>query len=217
MFTEPNPHQNQPVAQAGAPIESAKGVMIIVHGRGDSAENIITLSRELGNDDITYLAPQAAINTWYPLSFLAPMEQNEPGITSGLKAIQELVDFARENGMSNERIFLLGFSQGACLATEYAARNPAGYAGVFGLSGGLIGPPDTPRDYKGSFPGTHIFLGCSDVDPHIPVERVHETAEVFEKMGAEVDKRIYPGMGHTVNEEELNHVREQLSKVEDLS
>lgn len=214
MFTEPNPHQNQPIASAGADLNSAKAVMIVIHGRGDSAENILTLANEFGRNDIAYLAPQAANHTWYPLSFMAPMDQNEPGITSGLRAVDELVNYAGENGFDASSVYLLGFSQGACLATEYVARHPRKYAGVFGLSGGLIGPPATPRDYKGSLQNTHIFLGCSDIDPHIPVERVHETAEVFEKMHAEVDKRIYEGMGHTVNDDELHHIRQELQKLD---
>lgn len=217
MFTEPNPHQNQPIARAGAELDQAKAAMIIVHGRGDSAENIITLSREFGRDDVLYLAPQAANNTWYPLSFMAPMQENEPGITSGLRAIDELKNYLSENEFDDSAIFILGFSQGACLASEYVARYPRRYAGLFALSGGLIGPPATPRDYKGSLQETPVFLGCSDIDPHIPVERVHETAEALEKMEGKVDKRIYPGMGHTINEDELDAIRMQLNKVETLS
>lgn len=217
MFTEPNPHQNQPIATAGADLNSAKAVMIVVHGRGDSAENILTLTNEFGRNEIAYLAPQAANHTWYPLSFMAPMDQNEPGISSGLRAIDELINYAGDNGFDASSLYLLGFSQGACLVTEYVARHPRKYAGVFGLSGGLIGPPATPRDYKGSLQGTRIFLGCSDIDPHIPVERVHETADAFEKMEADVDKRIYEGMGHTVNEDELQAIRTQLNEVETAS
>ncbi len=218
MFTEPNPHQNQPIAQAGADIDKAKAAMIVLHGRGDSAENILNLAREfLHDEDIAYFAPQAANNTWYPLSFMAAIEDNEPGITSGLRAINEIKDYLANHGFDDSSIYLLGFSQGACLASEYVARNPAIYAGLFALSGGLIGPPQTPRDYKGSLEGTPIFLGCSDIDPHIPVERVHETADVFEAMGADVEKRIYEGMGHTVNEDELNYIKKQLSKVGEKS
>lgn len=218
MFTEPNPHQNQPIAQTGADLEKAKAAMIVIHGRGDSAENILNLAREfLHDEDIAYFAPQAANNTWYPLSFMAAIEDNEPGITSGLRAITEIKDYLANQGFDDSSIFLLGFSQGACLASEYVARNPAKYAGLFALSGGLIGPPQTPRDYKGSLEGTPIFLGCSDIDPHIPVERVHETADVFEAMGADVEKRIYEGMGHTVNEDELNYIKKQLSKVGEKS
>lgn len=185
--------------------------MILVHGRGGSAEDLLALAHEIGLDDVLYVAPQAAGRTWYPHSFLSPMERNEPGLTSGLNRLSALIDALRHEGMSPDRIGLMGFSQGACLSLEYAARYARRYAAVVGLSGGLIGPPETPRDYRGSLDGTPVFLGCSDVDSHIPVERVHETADVLAALGASVDKRIYPGMGHSVNEDELEAVRSLLS------
>jgi predicted esterase len=157
---------------------------------------------------VAYIAPQASGHTWYPYSFLSPIPQNEPGITSALAVIGRLVESA---GLGAEQVAILGFSQGACLALEFAARNPRRYAAVIALSGGLIGPPGTPRDYPGSMDDTPVFLGCSDIDPHIPVERVRESAEVFRRMGARVDERIYPRMGHTVNEDELSAVRAFLS------
>jgi predicted esterase len=181
--------------------------MILVHGRGATAEDILGLAGELGRPDLAYVAPQATGFTWYPYSFLAPMERNEPGLSSGLALIGHLVDRLGEAGIPPERTVLLGFSQGACLSLEYAARNARRFAGVAGLSGGLVGPPGTPRDYPGSFDGTPVFLGCSDRDPHIPLERVKETTEVLTRMGAQVTERIYPAMGHTVNEDELEHVR----------
>ena len=160
------------------------------------------------------MAPQAAGSSWYPYSFLAPMEKNEPGLSSGLARIGEAMAELEAAGIPPERTILLGFSQGACLTLEFAARNARRYGGVVGLSGGLIGPPGTPRDfsgnYAGSFAGTPVFLGCSDRDPHIPRERVDESAAVLEKMGAEVTERIYPAMGHTVNQDELDHVRRLL-------
>ena len=172
--------------------------MVMVHGRGATAESILTLADELGRDDFAYVAPQAAGYSWYPYSFLAPFHQNEPGLSSGLARIGEVVAGLEAAGLPAERIVLLGFSQGACLTSEFAART---------LSGGLIGPPGTPRDYPGSLAGTPAFLGCSDRDPHIPLARVRETAEVLREMGAEVTERIYPAMGHTVNADEIEHVR----------
>src|SRR5207245_765433 len=165
---------------------------------------------QLQFDDVAYLAPQAAGGTWYPYSFLAPTEQNEPGISSAIRVLSRLVESLRERGVDPQRIAFLGFSQGACLALEFAARHARRYAGVFALSGGLIGPPGTPRNYAGTFGRTPVFLGCSDVDPHIPLERVHESAEVFGRMDATVDERIYPRMGHTVSHDELHAVQEIL-------
>jgi phospholipase/carboxylesterase len=182
-------------------------VMIAVHGRGASAQDILGLAREVAPDDVACLAPEAAGSTWYPYSFLAPIPQNEPGISSGLRVIAGLVDAAGTQGVPPARIVVLGFSQGACLTLEFAARHARKYAGIVALSGGLIGPPGTPRDYAEGMDGTPVFLGCSDVDAHIPVTRVRESAEVFRRIGAAVDERIYRGMGHTVNEDELETVR----------
>jgi phospholipase/carboxylesterase len=192
----------------GAAIESARRVAIFLHGRGASAEDILGIAPELGSDDVAYLAPQAAGNTWYPYSFLSPIPQNEPNLSSALTIIAELVAKIASEGYPSERVIILGFSQGACLGLEFAARNAQRYAAVIALSGGLIGPPGTPRDYAGGMLDTPVFLGCSDVDPHIPLERVHETADVFRKMGARVDERIYKRMGHTINADELAAVRE---------
>jgi predicted esterase len=181
--------------------------IVLVHGRGASADDIISLAQELQFDDVAYLAPQAAGNTWYPYSFLASMERNEPGISSAIRVLSRLLESLGEQGVDPERIAFLGFSQGACLALEFTARHARRYAGVFALSGGLIGPPGTPRNYTGVFGGTPVFLGCSDLDPHIPLERVHESAEVFGRMGGNVDERIYPRMGHTVNHDELQAIQ----------
>jgi predicted esterase len=195
------------VLAAGTPLGQATAAMILVHGRGASAEDILSLGRELGRPDLAYLAPQAEGYSWYPYSFLAPLERNEPGLSNGLALIGHLIERLGAEGIPPERTVLLGFSQGACLTLEYAARNARRFAGVAGLSGGLIGPPGTPRDYPGSFDGTPVFLGCSDRDPHIPLERVKESTEVLTRMGAGVTERIYPAMGHTVNEDELERVR----------
>lgn len=188
--------------------------MIMVHGRGASAEDMLGLATEFVTTDVAYLAPQAAGRTWYPYSFLSPIEDNEPGLTSGLTVIAGLVDSLLAQTIAIDRIALLGFSQGACLSLEFAARHPRRYRAVVGLSGGLIGPPGMPRDYPGSFGGAPVFLGCSDIDPHIPLARVNESAEVFRRMGATVDERIYPRMGHTVNQDEVAAVRALLMSPE---
>ena len=193
-----------------APVE-ARLTVILVHGRGGSSHDILGLARELRTTDVAYLAPQADGNSWYPYSFLTPIEENEPFLSSALDLLARLVDKLATEGIARERLGLLGFSQGACLSLEFAARHPARYAAVVGLSGGLIGPPGTPRNYGGTMAGTPVFLGCSDVDSHIPLTRVHETADVFRGMGALVDERIYPQMGHTVNDDELQAVRRLLA------
>ena len=186
--------------------------MVLLHGRGASAEDILALGRELWVPGLTLLAPQAAGGTWYPERFTAPLERNEPWLSSALSAVGRVVEEAGR-WLPAERTLLLGFSQGGCLALEYTARRPRRYGGVAGLSAALIGPPGTPRHEAGSLDGTPVFLGCSDVDPHIPVEMVVESAEVLRRMGAEVTVRLYPGMGHLVSEDEVTAVREMASSV----
>jgi len=210
MSNPDDPHRGQPVLTLGPSPSTARATMIMVHGRGASAHDMLGLAREIAIADVAVLAPQAAGQTWYPYSFLSPIEDNEPGITSGLGVIGGLVDGLLAQKIPIDRIALIGFSQGACLSLEFAARHPRRYKAVIGLSGGLIGPPGTARDYPGSFDQAPVFLGCSDVDPHIPLARVRESAGVFQRMGASVDERIYPRMGHTVNEDELLAVRSLL-------
>jgi predicted esterase len=205
-----DPHANQLVLTRGPKPADARLTIILVHGRGASAEDILALAGEFQPNDVAYLAPQAAGNTWYPKSFLAPIAENEPFMSSAFGVLSRLVDTLNHDGVESRRIGFLGFSQGACLSLEYAARHAARYAAVFGLSGGLIGPPGTPRDYAASFDGTPVFLGCSDIDAHIPLERVRESADVFRRMDATVDERIYPRMGHTVNSDEIDAVNQLL-------
>ena len=207
-----DPHANPQILQAGAPIDEARLVAVMLHGRGAGAQDILNLSEEFSARDVAYLAPQAAGNTWYPYSFLMPIEQNEPSLSSALRVIETLLASLAEKKFTADRVALMGFSQGACLTLEFAARHAQRYALVAAFSGGLIGPPGTARNYSGSFDGTPVFLGCSDIDPHIPVERVHESADVFTRMGATVTKKIYPHMGHTINESEIDIVDELLSK-----
>ena len=206
-----DPHAGQPVRTAGTPLDRATVAVVMVHGRGASAESILSLAPALVMEGVAFLAPQAAGGTWYPYGFMSPIDRNEPGITSGMRAISCALDTIGGAGIPIERTLLLGFSQGACLATEFAARHARRYAGVAGLSGGLIGPDGTPRDYPGSLDGTPVFLGCSDVDGHIPAARVRESAEVLRRLGGDVTMRLYPGMGHLVNDDEIEAVRLMLA------
>ena len=205
------PHQGQELATGGEPLDEADAAMVLVHGRGATAQSILQMGRELQEDGLALLAPQAARNTWYPNSFLQPVESNEPGRSSGLQAIADAIERATDHGIPTERVLVLGFSQGACLGTEYVARNPERYGGVVALSGGLIGESIEPEEFEGSLDDTPAFLGCSDVDPHIPEERVHVTTEVLERLDADVEERIYEGMGHGVNDDEVEYVREMVA------
>lgn len=208
------PHQGQPVLFSGEPLKTARAAMILVHGRGASAEDILELAREFPAPGFAYLAPQAAGHEWYPYSFMAPLDSNESGLSSGLAVIASLLSQVAEASIPAERTILLGFSQGACLLLEFAARNARRYGGVIGLSGGLIGPSGTPRDYPGSLENTPVFLGCSDRDFHIPKARVELSAEVLQRLGGNVTIRLYPNMGHTVNRDEVRIVREIVQAVE---
>jgi predicted esterase len=198
-----DPHAGQPRRRWGASPKEARLVAILLHGRGASAEDILGLAHQFSARDIAYVAPQAADSTWYPYSFLAPLDRNEPWLGSALRVIAGLVEELASQGVPSERLILMGFSQGACLALEFAARHPQHYAAVVAFSGGLIGPPGTAWNGSGDFAGTPVFIGCSDVDPHVPLERVHESTAVLRRMGARVDERIYPRMGHTLNADEL--------------
>ena len=207
-------HAGQPLLTAGAPLGPGVGAMILVHGRGADASDILAMTGTLGRRDFAYLAPQAAGGSWYPRSFLAPLPANEPWLSSALARLGGVLEHLDRAGVPAERTILLGFSQGACLALEHAARNARRYGAVVGLSGGLIGAPGTSRDYPGSLAGTPVLLGCSDRDPHVPEGRVHETARVLAALGGEVDERIYPGLGHLINDDEVDAVRELMARLE---
>jgi predicted esterase len=208
-----DPHASQPVLGAGPSPEDAAATLVLLHGRGATAGSILALHAEIGIRALAALAPQAAGDSWYPYSFLAPLEENQPYLDSALRKLRSIVDDLIGRGVPAERIALLGFSQGACLTLEFVARNPQRYGAVIGLTGGLIGPPGTPRQYTGSLDGTPVFLGTSDPDPHVPFERVRETKEVLSRLGARVELRRYPGMPHTINEDELETGRQLLQRL----
>jgi phospholipase/carboxylesterase len=199
------------VAAAGAPLACAQAVVVMLHGRGASAQNMLSLADAFAQPDIAYLAPQAPDSTWYPYSFLAPVAQNEPALSRSLSTVGSSLGILADQGFGPERVVLMGFSQGGCLALEYAARNARRYGGLAGLSAGLIGPPGTPRNYPGSLSGTPVFIGCSDSDAHIPLARVHESTQVLRRLGGDVTERIYPGMGHTINDDEVKQIRRMLA------
>lgn len=211
-----------PFESAGAPLEEARAVVILVHGRGASAMNILTLADSFDRTDIAYLAPQASGGTWYPHSFLVPLPLNEPALSDALAAMGRTCAVATNAGIDPTRIVLMGFSQGACLSLEFAARNPRRYGGVVAFSGGLIGngqipgvdpPVDKRFDYTGWLDSTPVFLGCSDVDPHIPLQRVLDSADVLEKLGGDVTRRVYRGMAHTINDDEIAFADSMLNTV----
>jgi phospholipase/carboxylesterase len=208
------PHGGNPVAHAGAPLDTAKAAMILVHGRNAAPANILSMLPRIDRPQFACLSPAATGGAWYPNSFISPREQNEPGITSALSVLEQIVIDLLARGFPSHKIVLLGFSQGACLSAEFALRHPRRYGGVMVLSGGLIGPPGTTwDDVTGAFDGTPVFLGCSDMDAHIPVERVLESEVVFRRLGATVTRRLYPSMGHLVNEDEIAVVQGVLDEV----
>ena len=207
------PHQGQPVLAAGTQLEEASAAMILVHGRGASARDILTIAAAADVPGFAYLAPEAAGGAWYPNRFMEPIESNQPWLSSALETVGRALGRLEAAGIPLERSVLLGFSQGGCLTLEFAARNARRYGALIGLSGGLIGPDDTPRDYPGSLAGTPVFLGCSDVDPHIPAGRVRESARVLEKLGGGVRVELYRGLDHEVNQDEIEIVRTLMAAV----
>jgi predicted esterase len=207
LRTASGPHAGQGVLGFGKPLGEATTAVIMLHGRGASPEDILGLATAFERSDVTYLAPAAADNTWYPYSFLTEIAKNEPYLSSALSVVGSLVEDLEASGIARDHLVVMGFSQGACLATEFAIRNASRFGGFVAFSGGAIGPPGTAWDESRRFDQTPMFLGCSDIDPHIPIERVRESAEICARMGASVTTRIYPGMGHLVNDDEIAHAR----------
>jgi predicted esterase len=206
-----DPHGGREAQSWGTPLAEAKAALIVVHGRGAPVLSMLPLATEIAEPGVAVLAPEATGNTWYPFPFLAPFAANEPFLSSALSFLGRVAGQAEAAGIPRSRIVLLGFSQGTCLTLEFAARNPGRYAAVIGFSGGLIGPPGTLFTHPGSMDGTPVFLGVSDNDPHIPVERVQESAKAFERLGAQVTARLYPGTGHTIVPDEVAFAREQMA------
>jgi predicted esterase len=208
-------HQGQPVLFAGEPLQTARAAMLLLHGRGAGAEDIMMFADSLTEPGYAFLAPEAPGSAWYPNSFLVPLICNEPYLSSALQRIENLMAGIQDSGIPLERTVLLGFSQGACLALEYSVRHAAAgrYGGIVAWSGGLIGPEGATWDYPGLLDGTPVFLGCSDTDPNIPKARVDLSREVLGARGAKVTERIYPGLGHTVNQDEIDFVLEMMRSV----
>ena len=206
------PHEGQPVVEAGVPLGESRAVIIMVHGRNAAPANILDLGRRFERPNLTYLAPAAANRTWYPQSFMADLTRNEPGVSSGLEVLRTLVERVESAGVPRSRIVLAGFSQGACLVSEFAVRHASRFGGILVFSGGAIGPVGTTWDVGGDFEDTPVFLGCSDEDAHVPELRVRETADVFTRLGAHVTLRIYPGMGHLVNDDEIGFAQQILDR-----
>ena len=197
------PHQDRPLATGGAPLGVADAAAVLLHGRGATAEGIVALADEFYRHGLALVAPRAERNRWYPDSFLAPTERNEPWFSSGLRAVAEAVEFVEAAGVPTDRTVVAGISQGGCLAAEFLARTPARYGGAAVLSGGLMGPDVDPTRYDGSLEGTPVLVGCSDDDEYVPLDRVRETAGVFERLNGDVSERIYEGLGHGANDDEL--------------
>jgi predicted esterase len=208
----PPPHGGTSILTAGAPLDKARGALVLMHGRGATADDILALRGEWRASGFTFVAPQAAEFTWYSNTFLAPLEQNEPHLSSALALLGAIVDELGDRGVPAERQILLGFSQGGCLVLEFAGRFARRWGGVVGLSAGLIGPPGRRWNFAGSLDRTPVFLGCSDTDPHIPRGRVEESAAELKRIGGEVELRIYPGLGHTINRDELDHVQRMIDR-----
>ncbi|MCB1486734.1 MAG: dienelactone hydrolase family protein [Bauldia sp.] len=213
MTGQPSPHKGQPVLHTGADLDTATAAVIMLHGRGANAADILGLAESFDRPGLAYLAPEAAGHTWYPLSFLAPTVRNQPFLASALEVIADLVGFLITKDILPERTALVGFSQGACLSLEFAARHPDRYGAVGAFTGGLIGESIDPSDYHGSLEGTPVFIGSSDVDPHVPLPRVRESSAIMAKLGGEVTEKVYPGMAHTINEDEIEHVRALLDRM----
>jgi phospholipase/carboxylesterase len=191
---------------AGKSLQEANKALIMVHGRGATAEDILSLADYLAVKDYALIAPQATNNTWYPLSFLALPKQNEPWLSSALSLLNEIVKDLNNENITTDHIYFIGFSQGACLTLEFVTRNAKKYGGVVAFTGGLIGNKIYPENYKGDFENTSVFIGSSNPDPHIPVQRVKASADIMQSMHAKVTTKVYDNMGHTINEDEIQNV-----------
>jgi len=216
-MTDPNEsvhiHTKQPVLAVGKSLDQARAAVVMLHGRGSNARDMLRLVQDIEHPDCAFVAPQAAGYSWYPHRFIEPIARNEPHLSSALRIINEQVERLVESGIPVSRIIIMGFSQGACLALEFAARQAMRFGGIAGLSGGLIGQTLDFSRYAPTYQGLPVFLGCSDVDDHIPKARVEESSKVFSERGAQVTTRIYPRMGHTINEDEIVFVRAMISAV----
>ncbi len=195
-------HQKTIIA-GGKKLTEARKVLIMLHGRGGTAEDILSLAVHLKVKDFALLAPQATNNSWYPLSFLARPADNEPWLSTSLATVAATVADIEKAGIAKENIYFLGFSQGACLTLEYVARNAAHYGGVAAFTGGLIGDKLYPENYNGDFAGTPVFIGTSHPDPHVPVERVNASTHILQQMNAAVTEKVYNNMGHTISMDEI--------------
>jgi len=208
-----DPHRDQPVLLGGTPLAEAAGALVLLHGRGGSAQDMLDLARDLDRPRFAWLVPEAAGRHWYPYSLLEKPERNRPHLNSALALLKRVMEKIAAANLGPDRVVLLGFSQGASVALEFAARNARRYGGLVALSGALLGPEGTPRDYTGSLAATPLFLGCGDTDPNLPKRRVDETAAVFERLGATVTQRVYPGLGHAIHPDEIAHARGMLDAV----
>jgi phospholipase/carboxylesterase len=200
-------HQKNIVTE-GKKLSATSKVLIMLHGRGANPSDILSLATHLNVKDFSLFAPQATNNTWYPFSFLAPPSQYEPWLTTALAFIKVLLDDIYSKGVPSENIYFTGFSQGACLTLEFVTRNANKYGGVAAFTGGLIGDKIYKENYQGDFQGTPVFIGTSDPDPHVPVERVHATVNILREMNAVVTEKVYANMGHTITEDEIAIVNE---------
>lgn len=210
-----DPHRDQPILLGGAPLADATGALVLLHGRGGSAQDMLALARDLqaGQGERAWLVPEAAGRLWYPFSLLEKVERNRPALNSALGLVKRVMERIAAANLAPEQVVLLGFSQGASVALEFAARNARRYGAIIAFSGALLGPEGTPRDYEGSLAGTPLFLGHGDSDPNLPKRRVDETATVYERLGAVVTKKMYPGLGHAMNGDEVAVARGMVEAV----
>ncbi|MCL9814572.1 alpha/beta hydrolase [Natranaeroarchaeum aerophilus] len=208
-----DPHADQPLITGGAPALAAETAVILIHGRGGTARGTIRLADDFYRHGVTFIAPQAERSRWYPYSFDQPFSRNEPWLTSAVDRVEAARDTAREIGIDAERTVFVGISQGACVLAEYLLRRPARYGGAFIVSGGVTGQDPAARQFDGSLDGTPVFVGCSDDDPYVPIDRVRSTTAAFERLGGDVTERIYDGLGHGLNDDEIEAIGDRLDEL----